>query len=131
MWNNIGRRLQALAKVVCWIGIIGSAIWGIVIMTQSNYYQSTILSGLITLVIGCFASWIGSWAMYGLGLVVEYVENGGGSSYSYSGTSAGTVPDSTTADRSSFSYADYWICPNCKTRNPKSKVECKECGKVR
>ncbi len=24
-----------------------------------------------------------------------------------------------------------WVCPNCKTRNPFSKIECKECGHVR
>ena len=26
---------------------------------------------------------------------------------------------------------NYWVCPKCKTRNPKSKVECKECGTIR
>lgn len=26
---------------------------------------------------------------------------------------------------------NYWVCPNCKTRNPFSKIECKECGHVR
>ena len=74
MWDNIGRKLQSLAKVVCWLGIIGSVIMGIIIMAQN---QSTIVTGLLYLVLGCLASWIGSWAMYGLGLVVEYVENRG------------------------------------------------------
>lgn len=26
---------------------------------------------------------------------------------------------------------NYWVCPNCKNRNPFSKIECKECGYVR
>lgn len=30
MWDNIGRKLQSLAKVVCWLGIIGSVIMAIV-----------------------------------------------------------------------------------------------------
>ena len=60
MWDNIGSKLQSLAKTICWLGIIGSIIWAY-------------------LVLGCLASWIGSWALYGLGLVVEYVENGGNS----------------------------------------------------
>lgn len=25
----------------------------------------------------------------------------------------------------------YWTCPKCKTRNPYSKIECKECGTLR
>ena len=44
MWENIGRKLQSLAKVLCWIGIVISVISGIVIMAQSNRYQSTILT---------------------------------------------------------------------------------------
>ena len=77
MWNNIGRKLQSLAKVLCWLGIIVSLISAIILWNQNSYYQSTILAGILRLVTGCLASWIGSWAMYGLGLVVEHVENGG------------------------------------------------------
>ena len=131
MWDNIGRRLQSLAKVLCWIGIIGSVIFAIVLWTQNSRYQSTILMGILYLVIGCLASWIGSWAMYGLGLVVEYVENGGGKS-SFTDTSAGFAFRGTkTSDGGTLTSGSYWTCPDCKTRNPMSKVECKECGKVR
>lgn len=82
MWNNIGRKLQSLAKVLCWIGIIVSVIYAIVLWSQNSRYQSTFLAGLLTLVLGSLASWVGSWALYGLGLVVEYVENEGGLSSS-------------------------------------------------
>ena len=128
MWDNIGRRLQSLAKVVCWIGIISSVIWGIVIMTQSNRYQSTILSGILTIVIGFFASWIGSWAMYGLGLVVEYVENGGAASAPSGPAGTGIRTDDGGVLMTGTSY---WECPKCKTRNPFSKVACRECGTIR
>ena len=131
MWDNIGRKLQSLAKVICWIGIIGSVIFGIVIMAQSNRYQSTILTGVLYLVFGCLGSWIGSWAMYGLGLVVEYVENGGGRS-SYTVTSAGyAFHSTTTSDGGVLTSGSYWTCPKCKTRNSLSKIECKECGTIR
>lgn len=67
--------------------------------------------------------------MYGLGLVVESVENGGrvsssSSEYSSSGikTEDGGIKMTTT---------NYWVCPKCKTRNPFSKIECKECGTIR
>ena len=132
MWDNIGRKLQSLAKFICWFGIIGSAVWGIVIMSQSSHYQSTVLAGLLTLVLGCLGSWIGSWSIYGLGRVVEYVENGGSKGASYTDSSAGyAFHGAATSDGGTLTSGSYWTCPNCKTRNPMSKIECKECGKVR
>ena len=131
MWDNIGHRLQSLAKVLCWIGIAGSIIWGIVLMTKTNRYQSTILSGIIYIVVGCLASWVGSWAIYGLGIVVEYVENGGGRS-SFVDNSAGiAVHTAETSDGGILTTGSYWTCPKCKTRNPMSKIECRECGEIR
>ena len=39
--------------------------------------QNQIVIGLVYLILGSVMSWIGSWSIYGLGLVVEKVENGG------------------------------------------------------
>lgn len=72
MWDNIGSKLQKLAKVICWIGIILSVIGGIVMITQSQA-----ILGIVYIILGPLLSWIGSWTMYGLGLVVESVENKG------------------------------------------------------
>ena len=72
MWENIGSKLQKLAKVICWIGIILSVIGGIVMITQKQA-----VLGIVYIILGPLFSWIGSWAMYGLGLVVESVENKG------------------------------------------------------
>ena len=130
MWNDIGRKLQTLAKVFCWLGIIGSIVWGIVIMTQNNRIQSPIFTGILYIVIGCLASWIGSWAIYGLGIVVEYVENGGGRSYAES-PAGSAFHGTTTSDGGVQTLGSYWTCPKCKARNPMSKVECKECGNIR
>ena len=72
MWENIGSKLQKLAKVICWIGIILSVIGGIVMITQKQA-----VLGIVYIILGPLFSWIGSWTMYGLGLVVENVENKG------------------------------------------------------
>ena len=127
MWDNIGRKLQTLAKIVCWLGIIGSVLVAIIIWGQNSRYQSTILTGIIYLVLGCLGSWIGSWTMYGLGLVVEKVENGG-----FEAHSSAPVYTETTTPNPTPSYTDnYWTCPKCKTRNPISKIECRECGAIK
>ena len=126
MWDNIGRKLQTLAKIVCWLGIIGSVLVAIIIWGQNSRYQSTILTGIIYLVLGCLGSWIGSWTMYGLGLVVEKVENGG-----FEAPSSAPVYTETTTPNPTPSYTDnYWTCPKCKARNPISKIECRECGAI-
>lgn len=128
MWDNIGGKLQSLAKVLCWLGIIVSFITAIVFWSQNSRYNSTILMGILYLVIGSLASWIGSWAMYGLGLVVEYVENGG--SQTSSSGSVGSV-SAVSDSNDQVSRGLYWVCPKCKTRNSYSKIECKECGTLR
>lgn len=92
MWKNIGRKLQSLAKVICWLGISLSLIKAI-----RRWNQSSFLSGIFYLAIGSLASWIGSWAIYGLGLVVSYVENKNANNQStipdYFDTSAGNQSD--------------------------------------
>lgn len=71
MFNNIGKRLQTLAKFTCWIGIIASVIWAIVLWSANSRYESTILYGILVLIFGCLGSWVGSWAMYALGDAAE------------------------------------------------------------
>ena len=127
MWNNIGRRLQTAAKVFCWLGIIGSVILAIVLWGNNSRYQSTILAGFLYLVLGSICSLVSSWAMYGLGLVVEKVEYG--PSVPSSGYMSGGIK--TEDGGVTMTAGNYWVCPDCKTRNPMSKIECKECGKVR
>ena len=80
MWNNIGGKIKGLAKVVCWIGIIGSIIGGIVMIiagaSMSSRYNSDakviyILSGFGMMVLGSLFSWIGRWLTYGLGQLIQ------------------------------------------------------------
>lgn len=77
MWNNIDRRLKKLAKALCWLGIMIWITMALLMWRRNAPEQPTILMGFIYLVLGCLGSWIGSWTMYGLSMVVEYAENGG------------------------------------------------------
>ena len=66
------------------------------------------------------------------GLIIHYLENNTPSSSSFTSSSTGIAfHGTTTSDGGTLTSGSYWICPNCKTRNPMSKVECKECGNVR
>ena len=76
MWNNIGRKLQSLAQLACWLGIIGAGIIALVIWLQMPFTLPVFLMGLLVLLLGGFGSWIGSWALYGFGVIVDKFENG-------------------------------------------------------
>ena len=69
MFDNIGRKIKTLAKVSCWMGIIGSIITEIVMIC--NYYIEIRITGWIVLFAGPLVSWISSFALYALGEITE------------------------------------------------------------
>ncbi len=89
MFNNIGRKIKTLAKVLCWLGIIASVISGIVMVFTGVAVNSTsvvrgygatadelsgtaaVIGGIVMMVVGSLVSWIGSFCMYGFGQLVE------------------------------------------------------------
>ena len=69
MFENIGSKIKALAKVICWVGIIISLIAGIVMLASGGDVGSGV--GLVVIIVGCFGSWIGSFFTYGFGELIE------------------------------------------------------------
>ncbi len=71
MFANVGQKIMDLATLVCWLGIIGSILTGIIMMAAA---EELILAGLLIAVGGSVASWIGSWFTYGFGELLETVK---------------------------------------------------------
>ena len=76
MFDNVGGKIKGFAKVVCWIGIIGSTIGGIGCFVASSgvrYSMQTtlILSGFAVITVGSLLSWLGSLFTYGFGELIE------------------------------------------------------------
>ena len=74
MFKNIGKKIKGLAAFVCWVGIILSAIAGILMIVsaiQENEGFMGILPGVAVIVGGFLASWIGSFAAYGFGELID------------------------------------------------------------
>lgn len=67
MYSNIGGKIRKFAAVLAILGIIGSAIGAIIAWSV----HAGFMSGLLILTIGGLSSWIGSWAMYAFGTLVE------------------------------------------------------------
>ena len=82
MFNNIGKKIMTLAKILCIAGIVLSVIMAIVAFAGGNavstvdatgvtYKASGVVVGITTLIVGVLGSWIGSWMMYAAGQAVE------------------------------------------------------------
>ena len=66
MFDNIGGKIKTLAKVLCWIGIVGSVIAAIGFFTSGNG-----ITGWSMLIAGPLASWISSFTLYALGEIAD------------------------------------------------------------
>ena len=75
MYNNIGKKIKMLAKVICWIGIIASVIFGLFMIAvgSQTYYGggAIVVSGFIIMIVGSLFSWIGSFFTYGFGELID------------------------------------------------------------
>ena len=92
MFDNVGAKIKKIAKIVCWIGIVGSVILGITMIVQGNDLNSqrtsyggfygdfsyTVTSnagnglktsGWLTLLLGPLFSWLASLGIYALGQI--------------------------------------------------------------
>ena len=69
MFENIGGKIKKLAKIICWIGIIISALSGIALIAYGG--SEGVVGGLMTIVVGCLASWVSSFFAYGFGQLIE------------------------------------------------------------
>ncbi len=72
MYNNIGKKIKVLAKVLAWIGIAASVISGLgMIIVSSRAGGAMSLIGILTMVLGSLLSWVSSFVLYGFGEIVE------------------------------------------------------------
>ena len=76
MYKNVGSKCMNLAKFVCVLGIIGSAVYGIVLIVlgadaRGDQQVSLILSGLLVMILGSVASWLSSLGLYAIGEAAE------------------------------------------------------------
>ena len=121
MFDNIGEKLKKLAKVEAICGIIASVLVGFVEMGNG-----TVLAGIITIVVGSVASWVGSWVTYGIG---EAVENSEAILYRLRQSESVQNPACAPKTAPKVAGPDEWKC-ECGRVNKKYVTTC-SCGKNR
>ena len=70
MFEEPGHKLKTVAKILCWLGIIGT-VSAAVTLGKDRYGDLDLLSFALILVIGCVTSYISSLVLYGFGEMIE------------------------------------------------------------
>jgi len=74
MFDNIGGKIKGLARIICWAGIIGSILGGIVMISEGSHMwngDGLVIGGIALAVAGSLTSWAGCFVLYGLGELIE------------------------------------------------------------
>lgn len=73
MFDNIGGKMKAFAKILCILGIIGASIGFIVMLIGGIEAEEAvvIIMSFVVLGVGILFAWIGSWGLYGFGELIE------------------------------------------------------------
>ena len=69
MFDNIGKKIKALTKISCWIGIFASLITGFIFLSIDE--ELFLIIGLPIMIGGPLLFWISSFFMYGFGELID------------------------------------------------------------
>ncbi len=139
MFKDIGEKIKFAAKLLCWVGIIGSIIMGIAFGSLGSATKGTEadISGLmsfigVTITIGgSILSWIGSWLLYSWGDIVNNVQEINYTLNKQAEQNLKTAPQSSKLFRSSQTTSKAtsikWTCPKCSEENNANAQYCINC----
>lgn len=75
MFDNIGKNIKELARVLCWVGVIVNSILGLVMFVKAgdSYYAEGLFTslGFVFLIVGPIISIINGMLVYGFGELIE------------------------------------------------------------
>lgn len=120
MFENIGQKIKKLASTLAWIGCILSIIPGAFIAYP--------LGLLIITPVGCLLSWVGSFALYGLGQLIENSDRCVDLLTALNGVSEEAQEKAPAVPRAEKTV---WKCYDCGTENDARVGCCVQCGTTR
>ena len=66
MFDNIGGKIKLLAKILCWVGIVGSIFIGIFLPGVGGGVEGFLIAVICSLI-----SWVSQFFIYGFGELIE------------------------------------------------------------
>jgi cell shape-determining protein MreC len=71
MYNNIGKKIKALAKILCIVIAVFWIVIGFVLIFGRYSSPFVRLIGFLTAIVGPFFAWVSSFLLYGYGVLIE------------------------------------------------------------
>lgn len=121
MFNNVGEKIETFAKVIVWLGIIGSIIGGIIFISSEN-----IGMGIAIIIGGPIVSWLSSLILYGFGQLIENSDYLVNAIYNISSNQYTSLSQSLANDTDGNLSTHKWRCPKCNQMI--SSLPCEFCG---
>ncbi len=115
MFENAGKKIENVAAVAVFLGILASVVSGVVALMDGGF-----LLGLFTAVGGSVSAWIGGLMVHGFGILVTKAEKD---------IQKEEIAAFDGTEKSEGSIPPGWTCVHCGHRNPLGITRCKECGK--
>ena len=73
LYTNIGFKIKELATWIFVLEVVLSIAAGILIIAMSYGYIHIIFCGLSVLIVGPILSWMSTWLLYGIGVLIEKI----------------------------------------------------------
>lgn len=117
MYNNAGKRIKNLTKVIVGIEMALAVIAGIAIMPSGGlgFWLGLLVAGL-----GCFFAWVGGLVMYAYGDIADNLQ-------AIRNKTVGEEEEKVMTEAELLAEGA-WECVSCKTQNPLKRQYCIKCG---
>ena len=118
MFKDLGRKIQLCAYIITLLGIIASIVYGIYIWILGVRVGKglIILFGILIIIIGSLVSWLGSFLLYGFGIIVQSHED--------------KLEDSQVVEKNleQPTQENFWVCYYCGAKLNEKSCFCPNCG---
>lgn len=137
MFDDIGVKIQTVAKTVAWLNIALSFVAGLVVLFLAfldlEYFFVRVLMAIIVVIVGCLISWLSSIALYAFGQLVEDIHAmrnaGAKASTQHKIAICSQQPNDTPTDNIKSNLENVvthkWRCDNCG--NMRTQTPCEYC----
>jgi len=136
MFEESGKFIKKLAVFCFFVGIAASLILAIVFgkTPQGRYDEMSFnFFAFLGILIGSLlVNLVSSIFLYAFGDLVDNVKSiANNRSANQDDSDEGNILNSAIKENNNVNYSDSWVCKKCGTRNPKSRLSCKDCGEYK
>ena len=129
MFDNVGTKMQKLAKVLAWVIIILSLIAAVgvfITAISSIYLLGMLLLVPVIVVVGALLAWTSTISLYGFGQLLEDVR--AIRTKTEAAQSTKTEESAANTNTTAEEPKQRFLCPKCKSTVYHGDVVCQYCG---